>query len=369
MPAAPPDNIYTPRQQYVLLIVCLVALATLILLGLGSYTTAFLGAGILFVVFRPWFNALVHRRRWNRQVVSIGLLVFAFVVIILPFSALSLMLVDRIRHYGQDTSQIMAVLHTIEQKTGYRFSTEPNVRSLLQQSVSWISQRLPSLASGLLHFTVVIGLMLFTLYFMFTQEAGFLRGLRRYLPFRTNTLHELGESLRNTVNANVLGQALISLVQATLTGLALWFFQVPDALFWGVVAFFMAFIPVLGTPLVWGPAAIIKLTQGHTGQGVGILIVGLVVIMNIDNLLRIVLARRIGNIHPLITLAGVVLGVEIFGILGLVLGPLLLSYFIVLMQVFERENRLHPKLKAKRTHTLPHTDPAADENTAAPAAT
>ncbi|TYZ07892.1 AI-2E family transporter [Hymenobacter lutimineralis] len=334
------DNIYTARQQYVLLILCLIGLATLILIGLGSYITAFLGAGILYVVLRPWFTALVHRRGWHPQLVTTGLLTFAFVVIILPFTALTLMLVSRIRAYAQDTSQIMAVLHKIEQKAGYALTTEQNVRSLVQQSVSWLSQRIPSLASGLLHFAVVIGLMLFTLYFMYTQEAGFLRGLRRYLPFRPNTLHELGDSLKNNVQANVIGQALISLVQALLSGLTLWIFGVPDALFWGVVSFFMAFIPVLGTPLVWGPAAIIKLSQGYTGQGVGILLVGVIVIMNIDNLLRILLARRIGNIHPLITLAGVVLGVEIFGILGLVLGPLLLSYFIVLIRVFERENRI-----------------------------
>ena len=336
------DTIYTPRQQYVLLIVCLLVLAGLVLFGLGSYTTGFLGAGILYVVFRPWFEALVHRRGWNRQGVSIGLLVFALVVIILPFTALSLMLINRIRFYAvnADTSQIMTVLHAIERKIGYTFTAEQNVRGLVQQGVGWLSQRLPSLATGLLHFTVVIGLMLFTLYFMFTQEEAFLAGLRRYLPFRPKTLIELGDSLRNTVQANVLGQALISLIQAILTGLTLWIFQVPDALFWGMVSFFLAFIPLLGTPLVWAPAAILKLTQGHTGQGVGILIVGVIVIMNIDNLLRIVLARRIGDIHPLITLAGVIIGVDIFGILGLVLGPLLLSYFIVLIRVFERENRL-----------------------------
>ncbi|MCA8830743.1 AI-2E family transporter [Hymenobacter pini] len=357
MPEASSENIYTQRQQYVLLIVCLLGLATLILVGLGSYITAFLGAGILYVVFRPWFQALVHRRGWNRQLVTVGLLTFAFVVIILPFTALTLMLVDRIRDYAQDTTQIMAVLHKIEQKTGYRFTTEQNVRGLVQQSVSWLSARIPSLASGLLHFLVIIGLMLFTMYFMFTQEEGFLRGLRRYLPFRSNTLRELGESLRNTVNANVLGQALIALVQAVLTGFTLQIFGVSDAVFWGTVAFFMAFIPVLGTPLVWGPAALLKFTQGHTGQGVGILLVGVIVIINIDNLLRIFLARRMGNIHPLITLAGVVLGVEIFGILGLVLGPLLLSYFIVLMGVFERENRLH---RRSRSGQLPAANNPAE---------
>ncbi|SDX65089.1 AI-2E family transporter [Hymenobacter psychrophilus] len=347
------DTIYTPRQQYVLLIVCLVGLTALILLGLGSYITAFLGAGVLYVVLRPWFAALVHRRNWSRQLVTAGLLVFAFVVIILPFTGLVLMLVNRIRLYAQDTSQIMHVLHLVEQKTGYQFTTENNVRDLVQQVVTWLSTRIPSLASGLLHFMVVIGLMLFTLYFMFVQEEAFLRGLRRYLPFRASTLQELGDALRNTVNANVLGQALIALVQALLTTFTLQIFGVQDALFWGTLAFFTAFIPVLGTPLVWGPAAVLKLAQGQVGQGVGILLVGVIVIINIDNLLRIVLAKRMGDIHPLITLAGVVLGVELFGILGLVMGPLLLSYLIVLVGVFERENRSRKRLQHKRSKPLP----------------
>ncbi|MCC3155325.1 AI-2E family transporter [Hymenobacter sp. BT770] len=337
------ENIYSPQQQHLLLLSCLLGLAGLILFGLGGYVTGFLGAGILFVVLRPWFEALVHRRGWNRQLVTLALLTFALVVIILPFTALTLLLVNRVRHYAQDTSQIMGLLHAIERRTGYTFTNEQSIRSLVQQGVAWLSRQLPVLATGLLDFTVVIGLMLFTLYFMFMEEERFLRSLRRYLPFRDGTVDELGESLRNNVNANVIGQAVISLVQAVLTGLTLWIFSVPDAVFWGVVAFFMAFVPVLGTPLVWGPAALFKFTQGAISQGVGILLVGVIIVMNIDNLLRMVLAKRIGDIHPLVTLAGVVLGVEIFGIMGLVLGPLLLSYFLVLMKVFERENRTrHP---------------------------
>ena len=344
------DNIYSPRQQHVLLIACLLGLAGLILFGLGSYVTGFLGAGILYMVLRPWFQYLVDGRGWNRRVVTVALLTFALVVIILPFTALTLLLVSRIRAYSQSTGQIMALLHTIERKIGYSFTNEQNIHALVQQGVAWLSRQLPSLAGGLLDFVVVIGLMLFTLYFMYMEEAVFLRGLHRYLPFREATLEELGEALKNNVNANVLGQVLVSVVQAVLTGVMLWAFEVPDATFWGVVAFFMAFIPVLGTPLVWGPAALFKLAAGATSQGVGILLVGFIVVMNIDNLLRMLLAKRIGNIHPLVTLAGVVLGVELFGIMGLVIGPLLLSYFIVLMRVFERENRLrttvHPSDRA-----------------------
>jgi predicted PurR-regulated permease PerM len=135
-------------------------------------------------------------------------------------------------------------------------------------------------------------------------------------------------------------------VQGLLTGLTLAVFGVPDPVFWGAIAFFLAFLPVLGTPLVWGPAALYQFSQGATGQGVGILLVGAIVVMNVDNLLRIVLARRIGDIHPLVTLAGVTLGIGIFGILGLVIGPLLLSYLGVLLQVFAQENRRNQRKSA-----------------------
>jgi predicted PurR-regulated permease PerM len=209
----------------------------------------------------------------------------------------------------------------------------------VQQAASKVSTWLPTLATGALNFLVVVGLMLFTMYYLFMEEKAFLRGLHRYLPFRNETLVELGKSLKNNVNANVLGQVLVSLVQAVLTGLTLWIFHVTDPIFWGVVAFFMAFLPVLGTPLVWGPAALFQFSQGQNGSALGILLTGFIVIINIDNLLRIVLAKRMGDIHPLVTLVGLVLGVEIFGIIGLVVGPLLVSYFLVLMQVFRRENR------------------------------
>ncbi|MBD2700374.1 AI-2E family transporter [Spirosoma sp. BT702] len=332
-------NIYTPQQQRVLLITSLLVIAGFILFGLSGYISAFLGAGILYVVFRPWFTALAIKRKWNRSLVTSLLIVFALVVIIMPFLTLSLLLIGRIQYYSQHTDDIMKLVKHAEDLIGYQITSPQNVRTIAQQAGSYASKLLPSIAGGALDFIVIIGLMFFAMYFMFVDQESFTKGLQKYLPFKRDTQKELAESLKNNVNANVLGQALVSLVQGVLTGLTLWIFGVPDAGFWGTVAFFLAFIPILGTPLVWGPAGLIQLSQGNTSQGVGILLVGVIVIINIDNLLRIMLARRMGNIHPLITLAGIVLGVPIFGILGLVVGPLLLSYFIVLIHVFEQENK------------------------------
>lgn len=333
------ENIYTPRQRHVLLIVSIIGLVGLMVFGLAQYLTAFLAAGILFVVFRPIWVALVHRRRWNRRLVTIGILVLTVVVLVIPFYALSSLLISRLIAFVQNPDQVLNVLHKVEEATGVKITEQQNARELLQQSAGQVSRWLTTLASSALNVVLVVGLMLFTMYYLFMQETYFLIGLRRYLPFRSETMNELGESLKNNVNANVLGQALVALVQGTLTGLALLIFGVPDPLFWGVVAVFMAFIPVLGTPLVWGPAALYQFAHGEKGAAIGILLSGLIVIINIDNVLRIFLAKRMGDIHPLVTLVGLVLGVEIFGIIGLVVGPLLVSYFLVLMEVFRRENR------------------------------
>ncbi len=348
-------TIYTSQQQRILLISSLLIIAGFIIFGLSGYISAFLGAGILYVVLRPWFENLVYKRHWNRTLVTSLLIIFSLVVIIVPFLTLSLMLIGRIQYYSQNAGDILNLIHKGEELTGFKITNPQNIQKIVQQSAGYATRILPSLAGGALDFIVITGLMFFTLYFMFVQQEGFQEGLQKYLPFNKDTQHELRDSLKNNVNANVIGQVLVCAVQGVLTGGTLWIFNVPDAPFWGVIGFFMAFIPVLGTPLVWGPASLIKLSQGETSDGVGILLVGLIVIINIDNLLRIALAKRMGDIHPLVTLAGIVLGVPIFGILGLVVGPLLISYFIVLIDVFARDNRKQRKQIAKDEARLEET--------------
>ncbi|WP_375416437.1 AI-2E family transporter [uncultured Hymenobacter sp.] len=352
----PEENIFSPPQRHLLLICSLLVLAALILFGLLQYLTSFLGAGILYVVLRPIFTALVHRRGWNRTLVTVLLILLSLVVLIVPFYMLTTLLIGRLANLSRNTDQILAVVHRLEDLTKFKITDPQNTRQLLQQGATRVSGWLPSLASGLIQFIAIVGLMLFTLYFMFSQQEAFLRGLHRYLPFREKTQEELSESLKNNVNANVLGQGLLTIIQGALTGLTLWIFQVPDPLFWGLVAVFVAFIPVLGTPLVWGPAALYQFAQGHPGLGAGILIVGVVVIINVDNVLRIYLGKKMGDIHPWITLVGIIGGVEVFGIVGLAIGPLLLSYFIVLMRVFERENRVLAK-------HVPTTTPSVEKLT------
>lgn len=334
---------YTPRQQQILFIASLLLLAGLILVGLQAYLSAFLGAGILYVILQPWYTALAIRRKWNRKVVSGLLILFSLVAIVIPFMGLSLLVYNRIQVYSQRTDNIMVLVRRVEKLIGYQFTDPKNLQTVIQQVTSYVSKLLPSLAGGVVNFVIIIGLLLFTLYYLFVNETSFQRGLLKYLPFQPDVQQKLGESLKNNVNANVLGQLLVSVVQGTLTGGVLWAFGVGDAFFWGVITAFVSFIPVLGTPIVWLPAGVIQLAEGNTNQGIGILLVGFIVIANIDNLIRMVLGEWIGNIHPLVTLVGVVLGIPLFGLVGLVIGPMLVSFFIVLIKVFSQENKKQPQ--------------------------
>ncbi len=120
-------------------------------------------------------------------------------------------------------------------------------------------------------------------------------------------------------------------------GLGFWLFGVSDPLFWGVVSFFLSFIPIIGTPVVWIPAGTLALMHGDTGRGIGLLLYGAILVVNIDNVLRFALAKKLGDIHPLYTIVGLVLGVPVFGIVGLFIGPLVIIYFMLLVQVYLKE--------------------------------
>jgi predicted PurR-regulated permease PerM len=123
-----------------------------------------------------------------------------------------------------------------------------------------------------------------------------------------------------------------------------------DPVFWGVITAFISFVPVLGPPVVFVPAAILQIADGNNFAGWAMLIFGFVVIINIDNVLRFIIAKKVGNIHPIITVIGVIIGIPLFGILGLVFGPLLLSYFILLVKIYETSTLASERLERIKTN-------------------
>lgn len=331
------QNIYTESQRKNLLMISISALLFFILYGLRSYISALIGGVLLYVLFIPMFRFLREKKKWKPALASALIILISFLVLVLPFLSLSVLLTDKILYYTSHYEDILLFIRQIEALTGIQLKDKATVASIAGNLGNFLSNLFPSLVTGALDVFIILGLMYFILYYLHMNDRKLKKQVLKFLPFTQPTILALSKELKSSVNSNILGLGIISLVQAAMVGLAFWIFGLPDPVFWGVISFFAAFIPVLGTPLVWGPGGIYLIVNGNTGAGIGLLIIGSLVIMNLDNLLRLYIARKMGDTHPLITITGVVLGVPLYGILGLVIGPLMISYLILLVKVYEKE--------------------------------
>lgn len=174
--------------------------------------------------------------------------------------------------------------------------------------------------------TGVIGifLMFFTMYFTFLKGPEWVELVREWLPLNPKQRKELLKQIAEITDGVMYGQVLTSVIQGLLGGIMFWIFDVPNPVFWGVLMTFFAFVPILGTPFVWLPAAAIKYINGSTWDALGILLVGGIVVMNIDNLVRPYLIGTKARVSFPVVLLGVIGGLQFFGLIGLLLGPMIL---------------------------------------------
>ena len=156
------------------------------------------------------------------------------------------------------------------------------------------------------------------------------------LPLDPTLKESLFYEIRSVTQAVLYGQVMTAVIQGTLGGLGLLVFGVSNWLFWGAIMIITGFLPVLGTPIIWVPAAVGQMLDGHTGQGIGLLIYGSTVVMNIDNFLRPRLVSGRSKVHPLLILIGVLGGLKIFGFIGMLVGPLILALLVAFIKFYEQ---------------------------------
>ncbi len=342
-------SIFTYKQRNYITLVIIIALGCLIAFSLMGIFGSLLSTLVLYTILRPAYIYLTEVKMWRKGLTAILLLFISVVVLVLPFYALSSMVIEKITELKNDQIYFKNLLFKIQ----HLLPVGGNVQQIMEDGIknigTWATGLFPSLISGI--FNIVLGLLLmyFLLYFMLVERESFENALIKYAPFREQNALRFAEEMRNTTYANVVGQGFIALVQGSLLSLAYYVLGYNDPLFWGVVTAFISLVPILGPPVVFVPAALMQLADGNNFSAWAMLIFGFVVIINIDNVLRLMIAKRVGNIHPIITVLGVVIGIPLFGILGLVFGPLLLSYFFLLIKIYETSSMATERLERIKT--------------------
>lgn len=332
-------SVFTPKERNIITLVLLILLGAVIAFAVRGIIGALLGTMVMYTMFRPMNIWLVEKLKWRRPIAAVAIIVLSFVIIVLPFLGIGTMLTNKIVALIKNPGWIANTVDTINAYAGDKLGKPDLLQEQLEKSATYLGGMFTSLLSGAASLFLDITVMYFLLYFLFVNFRGFERGLLRYSPFKVENAVRFGHELRNITYSNVIGQTFIALVQGSALALGFWMFGFEDALFWGVICAILSFVPLLGPPLIFVPAAVYAFTQGENWAAIGLLIYGFVVVINIDNVLRLVIAKRVGDIHPIITVVGVIIGIPLFGMMGLVYGPLLLSYFLITVRIYEANKR------------------------------
>lgn len=217
--------------------------------------------------------------------------------------------------------------------------------ALLGQSMGFIGNIITAIFKGFF--------VLFTMYYLFRDGDKFVHALPKVLPFETTQSAALITRVNEVVGAGVYGVVSIAMIQGFLSGLAFWVLGVPSPVFWAVMTAFICMIPIAGSFLVWLPASIYLIAAGQWGKGIGMVLWGLLVVSTIDNFLRPKLIKNQTKLHELFIFFSVLGGIRVFGLLGIVLGPVMFAITLGLLETFGRHDRESPSQLRPAQSPLP----------------
>ncbi|HLS96194.1 MAG TPA: AI-2E family transporter [Sphingobacterium sp.] len=334
------NPVFSQKERNIIILLIVITLGCILLYAMRGIYGAILGALVMYTLFRKVNIFLIERWRWPKPFTAAVIITISVFIIVLPFLGIGSMLVGKALELQDDPAWIKQLINAVNKFAGDLFGKPDLLKEQLQASAAYVGGLLTTVLGGAANVFLEITVMYFVLYFLLVNYKGFENSFIHYLPFDEEQAIIFGEELKNITYSNIIGQTIIAIVQGGCLALGFVIFGVEDPLFWGVICAILSFIPLLGPPLIFVPAALILLSHGNSWQGIGLLIWGFGLVINIDNVLRLVIAKKVGDIHPLITVVGVIIGLPLFGIMGLVYGPLLLAYFLIAVKIYKANKRL-----------------------------
>jgi len=321
----------TERQRAAWLVL---ALGLALLYALWPFSTGLIGAPVLYVVLAP-----VHRwlTRWLPSRVAAAVVVVLGILLVLGpgVSVLGLVATE-----AQDMAS--GVIRSPLLAKISRIRVGPyQVGAQLEQIGSQIVSFIGSSALGLIGTATRAGIQLtiafFGLYYLLVSPVTTWRAVRPFIPFSAASAEILRKRFGDVTISTLVGTGVTAGVQGLFVGAGFWVVGLSNPLFWGVVTVIFAILPVVGSGLVWGPGAAALAMDNRWGPAIGLAIWGIVVVGNVDNVIRPIVFRRWAQIHPFVTVIGAFMGLRYFGLLGLLIGPLAISYFFELIRMYRVE--------------------------------
>ncbi len=328
---------FNNRIRQVLLLLLIGFLAFLIIRELYLFLPGFMGALTFYILGRERYFVLTEKKGMKPGLIASFMILVFFLLIASPLYYAIVLVTPKVSSVFSHTDELFIGLKALAEKimtfTGQDLLSFDNMKSLQSNLSSYIPTFLNSTATILSNLVV----MFFVLFFMFTGGRKMEDLVLGFIPLHSESIKALAAETKNMVKANAIGIPLISLIQGITAFLGYKIFGLDDAVMWGFLTGVFAFFPIIGTMMIWVPLVIYLYSQGMNMQASGLMVYSLIVTGNVDYLARVTLMKKIGNVHPLITIFGVIVGLQLFGFMGFIFGPLIFSYFIVLVKIYAHE--------------------------------
>lgn len=327
------------KEQYwrYSLIAIIIVLGIVLFQQITPFLGGLLGALTIYILVRKQMIRLTTKRKMKRSTAALLITTEAVFFFLIPISLVVWMLVDKLQNLNLDPQSIIAPIEEIagiiKSKTGYDI--------LGSDTTSFIVSALPRIGQavmgGISSFVVNLFVLVFVLYFMLIGGIKMEAYVNAILPFNaTNTEHVIHE-INMIVRSNAIGIPLLAVIQGGVAMIGYFIFGAPNALLLGFLTCFATVIPMVGTGLIWFPVAVYMALTGDWPNAIGLAAYGGIIVSQLDNLIRFILQKKMADTHPLITIFGVVIGLSLFGFMGVIFGPLLLSLFFLFVDMFKRE--------------------------------
>jgi len=319
----------------------LLAFIILLTVVLGRQVVTFipgvLGGITMYILMREHFFRLTVIRNWKKWSTATLFIVGAIVVFVFPIALCAQLLLPKFYAIIHDPQRLNQLLGTITGKL-QEFIPQLKVNEgQMEGMVQRAAASVPTLLSATA--TVVTNLVLafFLLYFMLVDGRKMERKIQRYIPLKEENIDSIWEATRVMVVSNAIGIPVLAFGQAIVAAVGYYIFRVEEALLWGVITGIFSILPVVGSAIVWAPLCVYLFVTDRVGASIGLLLYSAMITSSVDNVLRFTLLKKLGDVHPIITVFGVIVGIPLFGFMGLIFGPLLISYLLLLVQIYRVE--------------------------------
>lgn len=337
-----------------------------------------LTAAIFASIFHPLYRRLSKALGERESAASVlTCLIFLCVLVIPAVSILGMVASQLIQWFSHIVENIDQVEGAVRGGFDYvrnmpipgdfdlaNLGLEEKLGQLLQSTATFVTEGVTGLSMSAFQLTFMLFILFFSMYYFFKDGPDFIDRLKYLSPLDDIYEDMLLSRFVITARATIKGTFVLGIIQGGLGLVAFLIFSVEGALFWGVIMMFFSLIPAVGTGFIWVPAGIFKLATGHYVQGAGILLTGIIVIGNVDNLLRPRLLGKDTEMHPLLILFSTLGGIAAFGLLGIILGPIIAALFITIWSIYGEEYKFELDQASGETGAAPPgSGPAAPTRT------